>query len=171
MRSIRAPGRSSWPFAAAIVAASWLGCVPGANAQSQGQTPPQPMPQQQTPAPDLSTPPADLSDQKLDAVAAAVEHVAGLQQVYRQRMAEAQPSDQQRIAGEAYAALEKAVTDQGLSIEEYTTILQVAQNDPDLRNKIVERIRPGSTGRGSTGQGSTGQFGQSDQQSDSPGNK
>jgi hypothetical protein len=142
MRPMRAPGRSSWPFAAVIVAASWLVCVPGANAQSQDQTP-----QQQSPTPDLTVPPTNLSDQKLDAVAAAVEHVAGLQQVYRQRMAEAQPSDKQRIAGEAYAALEKAVTDQGLSIEEYTTILQVAQNDPGLRNKIVERIRPGSTGQ------------------------
>ena len=36
----------------------------------------------------------------------------------------------------------KAVTDQGLSVQEYTSILVVAQNDPEVREKIVQRIRP-----------------------------
>ena len=36
----------------------------------------------------------------------------------------------------------KAVTDQGLSVEEYAAILQVAQNDPDVREKIRQRISP-----------------------------
>ena len=36
----------------------------------------------------------------------------------------------------------KAVTDQGLSVEEYNSILVVAQNNPEVRKKIVERMRP-----------------------------
>ena len=36
----------------------------------------------------------------------------------------------------------KMVTDQGLSVEEYDSILEVAQNDPDVREKIRQRIRP-----------------------------
>ena len=46
------------------------------------------------------------------------------------------------ILNEAVSALEKAVTDQGLSVEEYNSILQVAQNDPAVREKIRQRIRP-----------------------------
>ena len=43
---------------------------------------------------------------------------------------------------EANDALEKAVTDQGLSVEEYSSILEVAKNDPEVRGKIIQRIRP-----------------------------
>jgi len=39
-------------------------------------------------------------------------------------------------------ALAKAITDQGLSVEEYDSILEVAQNDPEVREKIRQRIRP-----------------------------
>jgi hypothetical protein len=43
---------------------------------------------------------------------------------------------------EANKALVKAVTDQGLSVEEYTSIMVVAQNDPAVRQKIVQRMKP-----------------------------
>src|SRR6516225_11966997 len=51
------------------------------------------------------------SDQKLDAVATAIERVASLKQDYQQRIAAAAPSDKERIANEAINALAKAVTD------------------------------------------------------------
>jgi len=35
----------------------------------------------------------------------------------------------------------KAVTDQGLSVEEYTAILQVAQNNPTVQDKIIQRLK------------------------------
>jgi hypothetical protein len=38
----------------------------------------------------------------------------------------------------------KAVTDQGLSVEEYNSILRVAQNDPSLRAKIMQRLHRSS---------------------------
>jgi Domain of unknown function (DUF4168) len=66
--------------------------------------------------------------------------VAGLKQDYQQRIAAAAPSDKERIANEAINALAKAVTDQGLSVEEYDSILEVAQNDPEVREKIRQRI-------------------------------
>jgi hypothetical protein len=37
--------------------------------------------------------------------------------------------------------MEKAVTDQGLSIDEYTTILAVAQKDPIVRDKLIQRLK------------------------------
>jgi hypothetical protein len=95
-----------------------------------------------SPSPGLSDQSPNIPDQKLDAAAAAIERVASLKQDYQQRIAAAAPSDKERIANEAINALAKAVTDQGLSVEEYDSILEVAQNDPDVREKIRQRIRP-----------------------------
>jgi hypothetical protein len=121
MRSVKQP------FAVAIVAIACLVSIPVANGQVQS-----PAPSQQTP---------NVSDQKLDQMAAAVKQVATVKQDYQERIAAAPPADQGRIADEANGALEKAVTDQGLSVEEFNRIILVAQNDPDVREKIRERIR------------------------------
>ena len=93
-------------------------------------------------SPGVSDPASNIPDQKLDAAAAAIEQVATLKQDYQQRMAAAAPADKERILNEAVNALAKAVTDQGLSVEEYDSILEVAQNDPEIREKIRQRIRP-----------------------------
>jgi hypothetical protein len=37
-------------------------------------------------------------------------------------------------------ALEKAVTDQGLTVDEYNRIITVAENDPAVRTKLLERL-------------------------------
>ena len=117
------------PAAAILLLAAGVLLVPAANAQVQ------------SPSPGLSEQPPNISDQKLDA-AAAIERVASLKQDYQQRIAAAGPSDKERIANEAINALAKAITDQGLSVEEYDSILEVAQNDPEVREKIRQRIRP-----------------------------
>jgi hypothetical protein len=118
-----------WPTAAALLIAVGLLSVLAANAQVQ------------SPSPGLSDQSPDFSDQKLDAVATAIERVASLTQDYRQRIAAAAPSDKERIAFEAINALANAVTGQGLSLKEYDSILEVAQNDPEVREKIGQRIR------------------------------
>ena len=117
------------PAAAILLLAAGVLLAPGANAQVQSP-------------PGLSEQPPNISDQKLDAAAAAIERVASLKQDYQQRIAAAGPSDKERIANEAINALAKAITDQGLSVEEYDSILEVAQNDPEVREKIRQRIRP-----------------------------
>jgi curli biogenesis system outer membrane secretion channel CsgG len=122
------------------VVAVGLFSVPPAMAQTPStETPP---PQAQSPAPVPSQPSKSIPEQKLDATAAALERVANLKQDYQQQIATAAPSDKPRIADEATTALTKAVTDQGLSVDEYTTILELAQNDPDIRDKILARIHP-----------------------------
>jgi uncharacterized protein DUF4168 len=98
--------------------------------------------QSSPPAPP-SSPAPDVSDQKLGAVAAALQRVAGLQKDYRQRLAEAEaPADKERIVAEAHNEFTKAVTEQGLSVEEYASILDMAQDHPEIRDKLLERIRP-----------------------------
>ena len=121
----------TWSLAAALSVATWHLSGPVANAQTQSPSPPA-----------LSDQTPNIPDKKLDAAAAALERVASLQQDYREQMIAASPSDRQRLADEAGTALAKAVTDQGLSLDEYSTILQVAENNPEVREKILKRIRP-----------------------------
>jgi hypothetical protein len=105
-------------------------------------------PQVETPSPGLSAPAPNITDQKLDAAAAALKRVAVLQQTYRQRLAQAPAqADKDRITAEADTALTNAVADQGLTVEEYVSIMDVAQNDPEVRGKILQRIRPSQNDR------------------------
>jgi hypothetical protein len=131
---------ATYAFAAAFLAATWQ--FSAANAQTPPAQSPQtntPQPQPQSPAP--ANPATSIPDQKLDAAAAAMQRVASLKPDYLQQLEAASPDDQPRIAGEAGNALEKAVTDEGLSVEEYTTILEMAQTNPQVRQKIIERMQ------------------------------
>src|SRR4029077_3920985 len=120
------------PLAATVLTVAWLFSVPVANAQTQS---PSPSPSEQTPK--------DIPDQKLDAAATALERVASVKKEdYQRRIKAADPSDRSRIAEEAHNALVKAVTDRGISVEEYTSILQLAENDPGVREKLLQRIHP-----------------------------
>jgi Domain of unknown function (DUF4168) len=100
-----------------------------ANAQTQS---PSPSPSEQTSK--------TIPDQKLNAAAAALEQVASVKEDYQQRITD--PSDRNRLAEEGHNAMVKAVTDRGLSVNEYSSILNLAENDPDVREKLLQRIRP-----------------------------
>jgi hypothetical protein len=118
-------------LAAAVLAAGYYLSFPAASVMAQ------------SPSPGPSTSVPDLSDQKLSAVAAAIERIASLQKDYRQRIAETEtPADKERIVAEANNELTKAVTEQGLSVEEYASILDKAQGDPKIRDKLLQRIHP-----------------------------
>jgi len=102
--------------------------------------------QQQSPAgPSVITPkpptPTNIPDKKLDAAAAAVKKVSVIKNKYDQQLAQAPVAEKQRLEGEAGDAMAKAVIDQGLSIEEYKTIMQVAQKDPGVRDKLLQRMK------------------------------
>ena len=93
----------------------------------------------QSPPPGPSVSARDL----LKAVATALERVASLRNDYRQRIAEVEaPAEKERIVVEANKELTRAVTDQGLSVEEYTSILDAARDNPEIRDKLIQHIRP-----------------------------
>jgi hypothetical protein len=119
---------------AALATSAWLLLIsPIAYAQSQ-------------PEPPLSSeqPPniSDIPEQKIEAAVTAMEKVARVKNDYEQRIDAAQHSEKARIADEANSAMVKAVTEQGLSVAEYTAILIVAENDVTLRERILQRIAP-----------------------------
>lgn len=119
-----------------VLATSWLGFAPTVNAQNQFE-PSRPSPT--TPHP--SSPSANIPDNKLDAAAAAMKSVSMVKEDYGRRIAQAPDSEKSRLANEGGQALTKAVTDQGLSVAEYSEILQIAQNNPAVREKILQRIK------------------------------
>ena len=119
-----------------VFATSWLALAPTVNAQNQSE-PSGPSPT--TPGP--SNPSASIPDNKLDAVAAAMKSVSMVKEDYGRRIAQAPDSDKSRLGDEGEQALTKAVTDQGLSVGEYSEILQVAQNNPAVRQKILQRLK------------------------------
>ena len=120
-----------------VFATSWLAFAATVNAQNQSE-PSRPSPTM--PGPSSSS--ASIPDNKLDAAAAAMKSVSMVKEDYGRRIAQApDDSEKSRLANEGGQALTKAVTDQGLSVAEYTEILQVAQNNPALREKILQRIK------------------------------
>lgn len=60
---------------------------------------------------------------------------------FDQKMAQAPSTEKGRLADEAADAMTKAVTDQGLSVDEYVAIIEVAQSDPVVRDKLIRRMR------------------------------
>jgi hypothetical protein len=83
----------------------------------------------------------NIPEDKLNAAGAALAAVSRLHNDYQQRIAKARPNDRKRLIDEGDNAVEKAITDTGLSIDEYKAILDVAQNDPDLQAKLIERAK------------------------------
>jgi len=112
--------------------------VPAAEAQ---MNPPQARLQAQSPrTPSLQIPSAPISDEKLNAAAAVLEQVPTIRQSYESKIAAAPPSDKQRLTKERNDAFEKAVTDQGLSVDEFDSIIRTAQNNPTFHEKLIQRI-------------------------------
>ena len=127
--------KSTTAMRAMALTVAGLLVLPAAN--SEGQTPSTPP----STAPGSSTAPENIPDKKLDAAAAAAKGVSAVKNTFDQRVAQAPAGEKERLSGEAEQAMTKAVTDQGLSVEEYVTIMKVAQNDPIVRDKLIKRLK------------------------------
>jgi hypothetical protein len=119
-------------FTATMLIAPWTLFGLPANAQAPS-----------APAPAQQATPSDIPDQKLDAAAAALTRVASIQQDFEKRVTAAPANDKKRLAQEANVAMMKAVTDQGMSVDEYNGIIDTAQKVPAVRQKLQQRL--GST--------------------------
>ena len=121
--------------ALAAVITAGLVAAPPLGAQQQ--------PQQQPGAAQGAVPPsASFSEEQLDAFAAAAREVTELQQEYGPRLETAgSPEEAAELREEATNEMMNALEEQGLSQEEYSSILQAAQTDATLYASIVERMR------------------------------
>ena len=124
--------KSTIGYCTMTLAAAGLFLAPAASAQ----TPPSSTPPQTKPGPT-----ADIAEHKLDAAAKAVKNVSSIRDSYEQKLIKAPADQKAKLADEASDAMAKAVAAEGLSVEEYTSIIEVAQNDPVVRNKLLQRLK------------------------------
>ncbi|MGE0525263.1 MAG: DUF4168 domain-containing protein, partial [Variibacter sp.] len=116
-------------FTATMLIAPWI--LAGLPASAQAPS---------APTPSQQATPSDIPDQKLDAAATVLTRVASIQQDYEKRVTSASASDKKRLTQEANVAMMKAVTDQGMSVDEYNGIIDTAQKVPAVRQKLQQRL-------------------------------
>jgi len=83
---------------------------------------------------------ANISDQKINATAIAIVQVANLRKDYQQKIAAAPDSEKAHIVTDANNAVVKAITDQGISLADYATIVEAAQSNPTIREKLIAHM-------------------------------
>jgi hypothetical protein len=81
---------------------------------------------------------ANISDATVNKVGAALRQVAQVEQAYSQRLQSATtPGQKQDISKQANDAAVTAITQQGLTIDQYKQVIQAAQSDSALKQRIV----------------------------------
>ena len=103
------------------------------------------MPGPQTPRPDSGTSDAQLPDEMVTKVGAAVGQVAMIWQEYTQRVQSAGTDDERdRLADQAQQAAVKAINDQGISVSEYNEVVTAAEGNQDLEDRLIMAARAAS---------------------------
>jgi Domain of unknown function (DUF4168) len=90
----------------------------------------------------FQTNPDTISQDMVTRVGSAAGLVARIQQDFAMQ-AEAEPEDDTRqvLADKARAAAERVIGEQGISIQDYNTVLQAAEADEDLERRLVDAAR------------------------------
>ena len=99
-------------------------------------------PAQQTAPAQPSAKGAPISEQKIEAFAVAYLQVDKVRQEYSAKIGATQDTAaKEKLKTEASQQMVKAVEASPISVEEYTTILTAAQNDPALAKKVEEKLQ------------------------------
>ena len=99
---------------------------------------------------DAATPPgatiqqSDLSDAMLHKVGAALRQTVTIRQKYAERaQATKSPEEQQTLTTQAQTEMVQAISDQGLSVQQYNQVIQMAQADPTLKQRLLSAAQSG----------------------------
>jgi 3-oxoacyl-[acyl-carrier-protein] synthase III len=90
----------------------------------------------------IQTDPNAIPQDMVTRVGSAAGLVARIQQEYIMQ-AEAEPEEDARetLATKARAAAERAIDEQGLSVQDYNAVLTAAENDQDLERRLLDAAR------------------------------
>jgi hypothetical protein len=95
---------------------------------------------QQTPG--AATQGGPVSDMTVQRVGKAIRNVTVIRQQYTQRTRNSNSSQvRQSLDAQAQRDMTKAVTDQGLTLQQYDQVIQMAQADPTLRQRLLSVAR------------------------------
>lgn len=84
---------------------------------------------------------ASVSDATVQRTGAALRDISGIQARFSQRMQASGAADQEAIAKEATGEAEAVLAKRGLTVEEYTGIIRLAQADQGLRERLIAAAR------------------------------
>jgi hypothetical protein len=116
---------------AAVAVLSSIVAAPALAQQSRTDTP---TPQ----APGAPSPNGEMSDAMVHKVGTALRHISAIRQTYEQRAKTANNQQQmQDLNNQAQNEMIKAISDQGLSVQQYQQAIQLAQANPTLRQRLI----------------------------------
>jgi trans-aconitate methyltransferase len=85
------------------------------------------------------TPAAQIPDATIDKAGAALRDVANLQQKYQPKMESAtSPTAKEGLSAQANAEAVQAIQSHGLSVQEYSTVVRTAQQDPQVKQRLLD---------------------------------
>jgi hypothetical protein len=86
----------------------------------------------------------ELTDAMVQKVGTALRHMATIRQDYARRaQATNSQQQQQELTNQAERDMTKAISDQGLSVQQYNQVIQMAQNDPTLKQRLLSVAQSG----------------------------
>jgi hypothetical protein len=144
--------QSDMIFSRSVLALSVAALVagPAASAFAQTDVQPQPAAPMEAPATEApatmeapAAPAASIDDAKIESFVVAFLQVDEINRSYApQLQAAGSEEEQQEVRQQAGEAMVQAVESaQGITVEEYNTIIETAQTDPGLAQQINEKIR------------------------------
>ncbi len=94
--------------------------------------------------PGATIPQADLSDATVQKVGAVLRQTVTIRQKYAERAQSAKSQqDEQTLATQAQTEMVQAVSDQGLTVQQYNQVIQMAQADPSLKQRLLSAAQSG----------------------------
>ncbi len=83
----------------------------------------------------------DVSDAELDKVAGAYIQITEIRESFQESLAEVtDPEEAQLLQEQAGEAMVEAVQENGLDVQKYNQVMEAAQADEELREKLLTRL-------------------------------
>jgi len=111
--------------------------VPAAAQQSgRNTTPP--------PAPGAATQQNQPSEATVEKVGKALRNMSAIRQEYAAKAQSTKSQQEQKqLTDHAQSDMTKAISDQGLSVQQYNQVIQMAQADPNLKQRLLSAAQSG----------------------------
>jgi hypothetical protein len=84
-----------------------------------------------------NAPGASITDGTIGKAGAALRDVAKLQEKYQGKMESATPEQKQGLSEQANAEAVQAIQSHGLSVQEYSSVVRTAQNNPQVKQRLL----------------------------------
>jgi hypothetical protein len=84
-----------------------------------------------------------IPDVTIGKAGAALHDVAKLQEKYQGKIDSASPEQKKGLGEQANAEAVQAIQSHGISVQEYSQVVRTAQNNPQVKQRLLEAARQG----------------------------